>query len=799
MQNSIFKSHDLLKFVIILSIFAFIGCGGGDEPQPAPTSSIVKGVVSLPETSTLSINNLYLATSEDEDIPINSIDGSFEKDQPKDTLDLLMLLDNDGNLILLSIDSSTTPQSNVTVDTKSTAIALTLLNPSLAFNNKNIANEIISKIQGLPEINTLANYIEQKLIADPVSIYDENDATLVQYINNAAEAAITQLGFDEQSLVLSKSQELNTSAATGEKFLTQASYQGKIIVDSETEGGDDSGVRLSLLDDSDINSIKLQANNFLCRYVTIFKKSDSLIENNDVGEIIKTIEPPPLPDSLTGIKQLIKGEGLHNETEFSLDFSTTDVYGITLVGPGDKNRKLSTSDYPIFWPSLSRTAIFLVVAPTITVITKGHTPLVVTYCEEILNFLDNIDNLPSADATELKGDLNAAASVIDALKVAGKLIMTKLMANNSEGLIRLERLLTGNAYSDALSNWEKDFIQLTKLLTYKSIFDSSWKLTGAITSMAKASQVGLWSAGLYSDEIVWFKDADGDGYSDGISQTSVTRPSDIYYASSELTATSGDCNDNDPNIHPGATEVCGDGIDNNCDGEIDEGCPTGGLQGILHGNVNWSGDIHIVGDVIVDSDATLTIAPGTTVWFAANQNANPLQTWDTNHCWILVKGRLIAEGTNNSPITFTSNTSNPSSGDWGCIYFENMSGDSSFKYCTIEYGEDQINTTGNNYDNSLTIQNCIIRNGSDTGILLGLTGNPDIQFNSIYNNGDGINLHRSMTVKKNVTIQNNSITNNNYGIVNGTNFSFTTSYNNVSNNNVNYLENPGAIDHNLDN
>jgi hypothetical protein len=71
---------------------------------------------------------------------------------------------------------------------------------------------------------------------------------------------------------------------------------------------------------------------------------------------------------------------------------------------------------------------------------------------------------------------------------------------------------------------------------------------------------------------LYYKDADKDGYSDGTTQDAAVQPAG-YYGSSALESISGDCNDNDAGIHPGATEVCGDGIDQDCNGS-DLACAT---------------------------------------------------------------------------------------------------------------------------------------------------------------------------------------------------------------------------------
>ena len=64
----------------------------------------------------------------------------------------------------------------------------------------------------------------------------------------------------------------------------------------------------------------------------------------------------------------------------------------------------------------------------------------------------------------------------------------------------------------------------------------------------------------------YFADTDGDGFGDpNVVINDCEMPTGYVLDNT-------DCNDNDAMVNPGEMEVCDDNIDNNCDGQIDEGC-----------------------------------------------------------------------------------------------------------------------------------------------------------------------------------------------------------------------------------
>ena len=74
------------------------------------------------------------------------------------------------------------------------------------------------------------------------------------------------------------------------------------------------------------------------------------------------------------------------------------------------------------------------------------------------------------------------------------------------------------------------------------------------------------------DASTWYQDSDGDSWGDPDS------PVVTCYQRSDTVSNDGDCDDDDGTVNPDASEICGDGVDNDCDGGARDCAPLGELD-----------------------------------------------------------------------------------------------------------------------------------------------------------------------------------------------------------------------------
>ena len=124
-------------------------------------------------------------------------------------------------------------------------------------------------------------------------------------------------------------------------------------------------------------------------------------------------------------------------------------------------------------------------------------------------------------------------------------------------------------------------------------------------------------------ELTWYVDADGDGYGD------LTAGVDACDEPEGFVAAGTDCDDGDPQIHPGATELC-NGYDDDCDG-FDRACGFGGDYDLVDAPAILTSDAFnlgsgwrvVAGDLTADGIDDLVVATvpngfnGTGAWIAA--------------------------------------------------------------------------------------------------------------------------------------------------------------------------------------
>ena len=209
----------------------------------------------------------------------------------------------------------------------------------------------------------------------------------------------------------------------------------------------------------------------------------------------------------------------------------------------------------------------------------------------------------------------------------------------------------------------------------------------------------------------------------------------------------------------GATnaEHCADGVYNAGEEGLDCGwtCPAScdfvQRSGYLHQDETWSGNVLVTEYVIVEAGVTLTIAPGTVVKFRHLRDYR-----SSAHTGLATdNGDIVAEGTAEAMIWFTSDASSPLNGDWMGISLEG-SPKSSFSYVIVEYGQMGIEQ----FDSKTPVKNSIIRWANAEG-LYAERSTPTFEHNRLYGNG----YHEIALEQYNdVTIRHNLIEEGNFGI-----------------------------------
>lgn len=103
-------------------------------------------------------------------------------------------------------------------------------------------------------------------------------------------------------------------------------------------------------------------------------------------------------------------------------------------------------------------------------------------------------------------------------------------------------------------------------------------------------------------------------------------------------------------------------------------------KGVIDTDTTWSGSVVIKGQTVVKKGATLTIEPGTTVRFEwSDEDGDDIGDGELN-----VEGRIVARGTKDDMITFTSAKDKPAQKDWTFLMISVNKG-SLVEYCIFEY------------------------------------------------------------------------------------------------------------------
>lgn len=175
---------------------------------------------------------------------------------------------------------------------------------------------------------------------------------------------------------------------------------------------------------------------------------------------------------------------------------------------------------------------------------------------------------------------------------------------------------------------------------------------------------------------------------------------------------------------------------------------------VLAADTVWDGEILVSGVVLVKKGVTLTIRPGSTIRFRRiDRDRNGVGDGE-----LRVEGRVIARGTHEKRIVFTSAEENRQVRDWSYVHLLASGSGNAFAYCRFEYGFSGIQV----HYSTVSITDSIFSRNHE-GLHFN-TANVTAEHNTFENNGSAIRFKR---LEGNVLVSGSEIFGNEIGVLFG--------------------------------
>ena len=480
------RRRQLLFLVGVIAITAALSlqCSQKDKgTTPAETVVQMNGVLTFPDSAGVTMSQIQVGFGAN-DVKADS-NGAFKINGNVHVPGVATAYDQDTVPLLMSICSDPQKNMQLELDVHSTAIALVFMSPYVCVSRTDDAVAVLSRLETLPEINTLENLLRQKMIANPRCLATE-DTQIAQAVVNAVVAFVNSYfptgGSPEGPGNGGKSMMLNE---------TSSGYSVGIIPTTQT-----SGHLLSFKGGSSFEITNAYGRFAICVAETAFHAPTQMIllwPNGNMFDFFKNSSHLPWAPS---VKPL----------QIHLDKPNDTLY-VKVYGPGFKNdpdnvmANLTADEKRLVWYALVGTTLefchnlFSVLTNSGNTVIEGNTcwgySLQSTQYEKVVSFLFDdaifVAKIEALCEEKRYGDIAWEVS---------KRIMRKVISSPQYRAVWME--IAGYTFTDAtLAKLDK-----YSVLQYSSAIATGGLIGERLTSAAKAAW-GVQLASLKTTFRVW--------------------------------------------------------------------------------------------------------------------------------------------------------------------------------------------------------------------------------------------------------------------------------------------------------